>query len=65
MPGRIDGIEMAKVIATEHPQLPVLLTSGYMIAPERLQDTGALFLAKPYTVAELRTSLKRALRKAA
>lgn len=63
MPGRIDGIDMAKLIARDQPDLPVLLTSGYMIAPERLQHTGALFLAKPYTVAELRTSLKRALRK--
>ena len=63
MPGRIDGIDMAKLIARDQPELPVLLTSGYMIAPERLQHTGALFLAKPYTVTELRTSLKRALRK--
>lgn len=64
MPGRIDGIDMAKLIARDQPNLPVLLTSGYMIAPERLQHTGALFLAKPYTVSELRTSLKRALQKA-
>lgn len=64
MLGRSDGIDMAKLIARDQPDLPVLLTGGYMIAPERLQHTGALFLAKPYTVAELRTSLKRALRKA-
>jgi len=63
MPGRIDGIDMAKLIARDRPNLPVLLTSGYMISPERLQHTGALFLAKPYTVAELHTSLKRALQK--
>ena len=63
MPGTIDGIDVAKLIARDHPELPVILTSGYMIAPERLQYTGALFLAKPYTVTELRTSLKRALQK--
>lgn len=58
MPRRIDGIGMAKLIARDQPDLPVLLTSGYMTAPERLQHTGALFPAKLYTVAELPTSLK-------
>ena len=63
MPGRIDGIDMAKWIARNQPDLPVLLTSGYMIAPERLQHTRALFLPKPYTAAELRTTLKQVLQK--
>lgn len=64
MPGRIDGLEMAKLIATRRPELPVVLTSGYMVAPERLEHAGALFLPKPYTVQKLRTALTSALYRA-
>lgn len=61
MPGKIDGIDLARMVAARHPKVPVVLTSGYMISPERLEHAGTLFLPKPYTVAELRNTLTRAL----
>jgi CheY-like chemotaxis protein len=61
MPGRIDGIDMATLLAKRHPGLPVVLCSGYMIAPERLEHAGAVFLAKPYTVAELQAAIAQAV----
>lgn len=61
MPGRIDGIDMASLLAKRHPGLPVVLCSGYMIAPERLEHAGAVFLAKPYTMGELKTAIAQAM----
>jgi len=61
MPGRIDGIDMATLLARRHPGLPVVLCSGYIIAPERLEHAGAVFLAKPYTMGELQAAIAQAL----
>ena len=61
MPGRIDGIDMATLLARRHPGLPVVLCSGYMIAPERLEHAGAVFLAKPYTMDELQAAIAQSI----
>ncbi|HEX8884025.1 MAG TPA: response regulator [Noviherbaspirillum sp.] len=61
MPGRIDGIDMATLLARRHPGLPVVLCSGYMIAPERLEHAGAVFLAKPYTMGELQAAIAQSI----
>jgi signal transduction histidine kinase len=63
MPGRIDGIDMVSLLAKRHPGLPVVLCSGYMIAPERLEHAGAVFLAKPYTMGELQAAIAQALQR--
>ena len=63
MPGR-SGLELLAELRSRHPDLPVLLLSGY--ADENLQqalDTpGTLFLAKPYTRAALTQALHVLLR---
>lgn len=63
MPGRIDGIDMAALLAARHPGLPVVLCSGYMIAPERLEHSGAVFLAKPYTMGELQAAIAESVKR--
>jgi CheY-like chemotaxis protein len=63
MPGRMDGIELARWIAVHHPHLPVVLTSGYMLSPERLQALDVQFVRKPFTVATVNEVLAKALRK--
>ncbi|QOY96056.1 response regulator [Massilia sp. UMI-21] len=59
MPGAIDGIGLARRIRAQYPALPILLVSGYVVAPERLQGLSISVLAKPYTQEELRRALAR------
>ncbi len=61
MPGSIDGIGLARRIREQRPDMPILLVSGYVVAPERLQGMSISVLAKPYTQEELRRALARLL----
>ncbi|MCC2956307.1 response regulator [Massilia sp. IC2-477] len=61
MPGPMDGIGLARQIRSLYPDMPVLLASGYVVAPERLQGMHISVLAKPYTQEELRRALTRLL----
>lgn len=61
MPGPVDGIGLARRIRERHAGLPVLLASGYVLAPERLQGLPVSVLAKPYTLEELRRAFARLL----
>jgi CheY-like chemotaxis protein len=53
MPGRIDGIGLASWLAVHHPTLPVVLCSGYMVEPSRLQALRVELVRKPYRFTEL------------
>lgn len=57
MPGTMDGIGLAGEIRKRRPDLPVLLASGYVVAPERLQALGVHVLSKPYDMESLRRAL--------
>ena len=61
MPGPIDGIGLARRIREQRPDMPILLVSGYVVAPERLQGMSISVQAKPYTQEELRRALARLL----
>lgn len=61
MPGPMDGIGLARRIRAQHPGMPVLLASGYVVAPERLRGLDVSVLAKPFTQEELRRALARLL----
>lgn len=55
MPGT-DGVELAEQIQSEFPGQRILFMSAYpaeILARRGLQDLRVLFLAKPYTRAEL------------
>jgi PAS domain S-box-containing protein len=58
MPGSMDGIGLAKVVREKHPELPVLLTTGYSSAA---QEIGSQFpiLRKPYQLHELSRELQK------
>ena len=63
MPDGMSGIELARTLLVSHPNLPVLLTSGYT-AQQLLPDaSGAAHavLRKPYTQSELSQALRRTL----
>jgi PAS domain S-box-containing protein len=64
MPGRLNGRQLAAEIASRHPSLKVLFTSGYtenaVVHHGRL-DSGVLLLAKPYRKVDLARMLRMAL----
>ncbi len=63
MPG-IDGIELARRLRAQRPDLPVIVTSGFG-EPGDLDDVGGeahvSFLPKPYTLESLSAHVARAL----
>ena len=56
MPGRMDGLGLARLIKKNHPGLPILLATGYS---EAAQSAHADFpiLRKPYQMHELSKAL--------
>jgi CheY-like chemotaxis protein len=52
MAGEMDGIDLARRIRQDYPDLPVLLATGYSQAAERLAGEFPI-LAKPYQMSEL------------
>jgi CheY-like chemotaxis protein len=61
MPGRMDGVELARRAHCLHPAMRLLLTSGEtrLVAAD-LPDAG-VFLAKPYSPAQITRTLARLL----
>lgn len=70
MPGDMDGIGLATVLADQYPDLPVLLTSGFTARPsvdERWKDISNIdveLLMKPYRRQELACAISRHLKAA-
>jgi PAS domain S-box-containing protein len=58
MPGKMDGLALARVLKQQHPGLPILLATGYS---EAARNAGAEFpiLRKPYQIHELNEALSR------
>ena len=58
MPGEIDGLQLAEIVAARWPALPVLLMSGYA---KNLDHAGMRILAKPFTTARLLAYIQEGL----
>ncbi|MGN7998946.1 response regulator [Sphingomonas sp. 22176] len=53
MPGSIDGLQLADIVAVRYPHVKVIVTSGRQwLPPEALPDD-SVFLPKPYRPADL------------
>jgi PAS domain S-box-containing protein len=63
MPGSMNGVALAQEIRRRHPQIPILLTSGYSDAAHAAEIRFAL-LRKPYDVAALERAIAGALAQA-
>lgn len=57
MPGKTDGQELARWVRETHPQIPVVLVSGYT---ESIENEVS-FLAKPFTFEELEKAISEAV----
>jgi CheY-like chemotaxis protein len=51
MPGELSGVDLARIIQSEHPDIQVLLTTGYFDGEETLSDLNLLY--KPYRATDL------------
>ena len=60
MPG-MNGVEMAKIIREQYPDLPVVLTSGYSSVLAENTHHGFALIQKPYSVEELSRTLRKAI----
>jgi PAS domain S-box-containing protein len=58
MPGKMDGIGLAKIIREKNPKIPILLVTGYSAST---QEAGSQFpiLRKPYQLHELSRELQK------
>ncbi len=68
MPGGVSGVDLAEQLLRNQPGLKVVFTSGYTaneISPEVLARTGARFLQKPYSHADLAKTIRECLDKSA
>ncbi len=60
MPG-MSGIELAKVVKNQYPQIPIILTTGYSDALAKEAVIGVELLRKPYSADELNHLLGKVL----
>jgi PAS domain S-box-containing protein len=51
MPGELSGIDLARLIQREQPDIQVLLTTGYFDSEDKLEDLNLLY--KPYRAMDL------------
>jgi PAS domain S-box-containing protein len=56
MPGPMDGLGLAKILRERHPNLPLLLTTGYS---DNVLNSGFPVLRKPFQIHELSRALAK------
>jgi signal transduction histidine kinase/CheY-like chemotaxis protein len=61
MPGELNGIDLARTIRRDFPDLPVVLVTGYAEELEWAEQTGFAVLPKPYSIENLKQTLARAV----
>jgi signal transduction histidine kinase/DNA-binding response OmpR family regulator len=61
MPGGVNGVGLARAARELRPDLPVLLTSGFVADPSLLQGADFPLINKPYEVANLSHALRSLL----
>ena len=59
MPGKLTGADLARELRRQRPNLPVLLTSGFVSDAEEIE--GIELLAKPYRVDDLAQKIRALL----
>jgi CheY-like chemotaxis protein len=56
MPGELSGIDLARLIQKQRPEIQVLLTTGYFDNEDEVEDLNLLY--KPYRAADLAAKIK-------
>ena len=60
MPGRMDGLALARIIQEKRPDLPILLATGYSEAAQNVRADFPI-LRKPYQMHELSRAIAKVL----
>ena len=60
MPGRMNGMELAREVSQRRPDLPVVLTTGFSEAAAQAREQGFRLLMKPYRIEALANALEAA-----
>jgi signal transduction histidine kinase/ActR/RegA family two-component response regulator len=58
MPGRMNGMDLAKEVSRRRPGLPILLTTGFSEAASQAREQGFRLLMKPYRIEALAAALE-------
>jgi len=58
MPGSVGGLELARIVREHHPELPVLLTSGYSQSAQQAVREGFSIVQKPYDLRDLSMAVR-------
>jgi len=53
MPGSVTGLELARIVRSNHPNTPILLTTGYSQKAQEAVREGFVILRKPYDLQSL------------
>lgn len=63
MPGSMNGYELAQIVQTRYPDIPILLTSGYakQMVPAAAAQTAFPILRKPYRLSDLARAIGECL----
>jgi two-component system NtrC family sensor kinase len=64
MPGRLNGLELARTLRQRRPELPVLLATGYSQYASAAARDGFVLVEKPYRRASLAASIRTAIDRA-
>ena len=58
MPGKTNGLQLANIIWSRWPRLPVIITSGKKSIPERRLPTHSMFMRKPWSLETLHQAIR-------
>jgi CheY-like chemotaxis protein len=57
MPGGVSGLQLAREIRRRHPDVPVILTTGYVESAAGMKDGEFTLIAKPFDIEALANAL--------
>ena len=63
MPGSVDGLGLLAQIKMNHPDLPVIITSGHVQHAQAIDAGADDFVSKPYSFGAMLFAVKHALKK--
>jgi two-component system, NtrC family, sensor kinase len=58
MPGGLNGLDLARTLREHHPELPLVLATGYSDKANEALAEGFVLLSKPYSIAALARAIK-------